>query len=185
MTEDSQLLQILESLRASRASAKERQSQVQRNIRQEARKLREQTGLICNPVYLGVRFVCIRSPRHFFGIAGKYQGKGTDAGAAAAGRRLLELDNLVFQQGSHLMSNRRCELPTGSYRTTKKGYEEVCRPILPFPRRQRTNFTFTPTTSGCAGSRSCNEAKINGGRGKNCQGEGHAGVDPTGIFRNG
>lgn len=47
----------------------------------------------------------------------------------------LDLDGLSFQQGSHLMSNARCELPEKSWRATKKGYEEVhvpaVRPVIP------------------------------------------------------
>lgn len=38
---------------------------------------------------------------------------------------ILDLEDLVFTQGSHFMSNRRCQLPDGSYRTQKDGYEEV------------------------------------------------------------
>ena len=49
---------------------------------------------------------------------------------AAAGRKMLELDALAFAQGSHFMSNKRCELPAGSYRSAKKGYEEVHIPAL-------------------------------------------------------
>ena len=48
----------------------------------------------------------------------------------AAGRKMLELDALAFAQGSHFMSNKRCELPAGSYRSAKKGYEEVHIPAL-------------------------------------------------------
>jgi pre-mRNA-splicing helicase BRR2 len=99
LAQDHEGTQILRTLQASRGTARERQSRVERNVRQEAKKLREQTG--------------------------NRRGKTTDAEAAAAGRRLLELENLTFSQGSHLMSNRRCELPSGSYRTAKKGYEEV------------------------------------------------------------
>ena len=40
---------------------------------------------------------------------------------------ILDLEDLVFSQGSHFMSNRRCQLPDGSYRTQKDGYEEVRR----------------------------------------------------------
>jgi pre-mRNA-splicing helicase BRR2 len=54
----------------------------------------------------------------------------TGAGAVAAGRKMLELDALAFAAGSHLMSNKRCELPPGSYRSAKKGYEEVHIPAL-------------------------------------------------------
>ena len=54
----------------------------------------------------------------------------TGVGAVAAGRKLLELDALAFAAGSHFMSNKRCELPPGSYRSAKKGYEEVHIPAL-------------------------------------------------------
>ena len=54
-------------------------------------------------------------------------------GLAGERRRLLgmlELDALAFQQGRRLMANKRCELPPGSYRSAKKGYEEVHVPAL-------------------------------------------------------
>ena len=38
---------------------------------------------------------------------------------------MLDLEDLVFTEGSHFMSNKRCQLPGGSTRQTKKGYEEV------------------------------------------------------------
>uniref|UniRef100_A0A1X7VH62 U5 small nuclear ribonucleoprotein 200 kDa helicase n=1 Tax=Amphimedon queenslandica TaxID=400682 RepID=A0A1X7VH62_AMPQE len=40
-------------------------------------------------------------------------------------RKVLDLDEMTFTQGSHFMANKRCQLPAGSYRQTKKGYEEV------------------------------------------------------------
>jgi pre-mRNA-splicing helicase BRR2 len=43
---------------------------------------------------------------------------------------VLDIDDLVFAQGSHFMSNKRCQLPEGSYRKQKKGYEEVHVPAL-------------------------------------------------------
>jgi len=36
----------------------------------------------------------------------------------------LQLDELQFEGGSHFMANKKCNLPGGSYRKTKKGYEE-------------------------------------------------------------
>jgi len=42
----------------------------------------------------------------------------------------LYLEDLVFSQGSHLMANKRCQLPDGSYRKQRKGYEEVHVPAL-------------------------------------------------------
>lgn len=63
------------------------------------------------------------------------KGDADDGGAAAAGqvpgvRQLLELDELAFTQGSHFMANKRCQLPDGSYRKQRKGYEEVHVPAL-------------------------------------------------------
>ncbi|KAI9775085.1 MAG: DEIH-box ATPase [Candelina submexicana] len=40
-------------------------------------------------------------------------------------RRLINLDNLVFDQGNHLMTNPNVKLPQGSTKRTFKGYEEV------------------------------------------------------------
>ena len=39
-------------------------------------------------------------------------------------RNIIDLDSLVFS-GEHFMSNKKCQLPKGSYVVTKKGYEEV------------------------------------------------------------
>ncbi|CAJ0607518.1 unnamed protein product [Cylicocyclus nassatus] len=52
------------------------------------------------------------------------------AGQWLAGRKVLDLEDLAFSQGSHLMSNKRCELPDGSYRKQKKSYEEIHVPAL-------------------------------------------------------
>lgn len=38
---------------------------------------------------------------------------------------MLDLDSLAFQRGSHFMANTKCQLPQGSYRVQKRGYEEV------------------------------------------------------------
>uniref|UniRef100_A0A665VDX8 Activating signal cointegrator 1 complex subunit 3 n=1 Tax=Echeneis naucrates TaxID=173247 RepID=A0A665VDX8_ECHNA len=40
------------------------------------------------------------------------------------------LDDLAFTQGSHFMANKRCQLPDGSFRKQRKGYEEVHVPAL-------------------------------------------------------
>lgn len=45
-------------------------------------------------------------------------------------RKILELDELAFTQGSHFMANKRCQLPDGSFRKQRKGYEEVHVPAL-------------------------------------------------------
>ncbi|KAF5400264.1 U5 small nuclear ribonucleoprotein helicase [Paragonimus heterotremus] len=43
---------------------------------------------------------------------------------------LVDLESLAFAQGGHLMANKRCQLPDGSFREQKKGYEEVHVPAL-------------------------------------------------------
>ncbi|KAJ3296866.1 DEIH-box ATPase [Rhizoclosmatium sp. JEL0117] len=37
----------------------------------------------------------------------------------------IDLEEMTFLQGGHLMSNKKCKLPEGSFKKTKKGYEEV------------------------------------------------------------
>jgi pre-mRNA-splicing helicase BRR2 len=37
----------------------------------------------------------------------------------------LNLEDLIFAQGGHFMANKKCQLPEGSFRKQKKGYEEV------------------------------------------------------------
>lgn len=58
---------------------------------------------------------------------------GEDAVAAAnwvTSRKILDLEDLAFSQGSHLMSNKKCILPEGSQRTQKKSYESIFIPAL-------------------------------------------------------
>ncbi|KAK3311268.1 Sec63 Brl domain-containing protein [Chaetomium strumarium] len=50
-------------------------------------------------------------------------------------RRLINLDNLVFDQGNHLMTNPKVTLPHGTTKRTFKGYEEVHVP----PPKKRTD----------------------------------------------
>lgn len=42
----------------------------------------------------------------------------------------IDLDDLIFNQGSLLMANKKCELPDGSVRKQRKGYEQVHVPNL-------------------------------------------------------
>ena len=53
-----------------------------------------------------------------------------DAGKAKLGKQVLDLETLAFESGGHLMANKRCHLPPGSFRTQRKGYEEVHVPAL-------------------------------------------------------
>lgn len=52
------------------------------------------------------------------------------SGQVIGQRKLLELDEMAFSQGSHFMANKRCQLPDGSFRKQRKGYEEVHVPAL-------------------------------------------------------
>lgn len=45
-------------------------------------------------------------------------------------KKLLDLEDLAFKDGSHLMANKKCQLPDGSFRKQRKGYEEVHVPAL-------------------------------------------------------
>ena len=50
-------------------------------------------------------------------------------------QHVINLEDLTFTQGSHFMANKSCRLPDGSFRSQKKGYEEVHVPALkPAPR---------------------------------------------------
>lgn len=92
------LVPILDSLKATRSSARERQHAMERSIREEARKLKSQ-------------HIKTGPERSGDGVVGK--------------RKVLDLDKMRFTQGGHFMSQRKWQLPEGSYRTTLKGYEEV------------------------------------------------------------
>ncbi|KIX02460.1 uncharacterized protein Z518_08401 [Rhinocladiella mackenziei CBS 650.93] len=59
-------------------------------------------------------------------------------------QRLINLDNLVFDQGNHLMTNPKVVLPQGSTKRTFKGYEEIHVPApKPKPALGEKNI---PTT---------------------------------------
>lgn len=53
--------------------------------------------------------------------------KGTLAPGSSAPppRKVLDLESMAFAQGGRLMSNKKCKLPEGSFKRSKKGYEEV------------------------------------------------------------
>lgn len=40
-------------------------------------------------------------------------------------RKTVDLEAMAFSQGARLMSNKKCKLPEGSFKRSKKGYEEV------------------------------------------------------------
>ncbi|KAK2740376.1 DEIH-box ATPase [Myotisia sp. PD_48] len=58
--------------------------------------------------------------------------------------KLINLENLIFDQGSHLMTNPNVKLPQGSTKRTFKGYEEIHVPP-PKPRRGEENLKIPIT----------------------------------------
>ncbi|XP_044756152.1 putative U5 small nuclear ribonucleoprotein 200 kDa helicase [Coccinella septempunctata] len=54
----------------------------------------------------------------------------TNTAQVSGSRHLIDLEDLIFSQGSHFMANKRCQLPEGSFRKQRKGYEEVHVPAL-------------------------------------------------------
>ena len=60
-------------------------------------------------------------------------------------KRLINLENLVFDQGNHLMTNPNVKLPQGSTKRTFKGYEEIHVPA-PKARKDANERNNMPTT---------------------------------------
>ncbi|KAK8489512.1 hypothetical protein V6N12_021109 [Hibiscus sabdariffa] len=106
------LTAILEQLHATTATAKERQKKLEKSIREEARRLKDESGG--------------DGDRERTGLADR----DADGGWLKGQRQLLDLDSLAFEQGGLLMANKKCDLPVGSYRHHSKGYEEVHVPAL-------------------------------------------------------
>jgi pre-mRNA-splicing helicase BRR2 len=85
------LLAILEQLHATRATAKERQKNLERSIREEARKLRDEGGETEDKG---------RRP-------GREVGVGVESSWLKGQRQLLDLEQLSFHQGGLLMANKK------------------------------------------------------------------------------
>ncbi|XP_050375603.1 DExH-box ATP-dependent RNA helicase DExH12-like [Argentina anserina] len=102
---------IVDQLHATRASAKERQKNLEKSIREEARRLKDESGGDGD-----------RSRR------GLGDGDADDAWLKSQSQ-LLDLDSLAQEQ-SRLLVSKKCVLPDGSFRHASKGYEEVHVPAL-------------------------------------------------------
>ncbi|CAG8581624.1 7898_t:CDS:2 [Paraglomus occultum] len=46
-------------------------------------------------------------------------------GVTVAPKSVVDLESLMFAQGGHLMTNKKCKLPDGSFKRLFKGYEEI------------------------------------------------------------
>jgi pre-mRNA-splicing helicase BRR2 len=106
MARDPEAGAVLEELRATRASARDRQAAVEERIRDEARRLRDDAAA-------------------GNGAAG---GAGALSAAATSGRHDIDIESLAFAAGGHVMTNKAVQLPPGTTRVSKKGYEEVSVP---------------------------------------------------------
>nr|GEW94649.1 DExH-box ATP-dependent RNA helicase DExH12-like [Tanacetum cinerariifolium] len=94
------LVAILDQLHSTRVTEKERQKNLEKSLREEAKRLKGvQSGVV-------------------------------DIDTENGQRLLLDLASIAFRQGGLLMANKKCELPSGSYRNLSKGYEEVHVPAL-------------------------------------------------------
>ncbi|TPX60239.1 hypothetical protein PhCBS80983_g01906 [Powellomyces hirtus] len=91
--------------------------------------------------------------------------KATPVAPAVVPRATLDIDSLAFQQGGHLMSNKKCTLPQGTFKREKKGYQEV---HVPAPKtspmgdgEKLVNISELPewAQGGFAGARSLNRVQ--------------------------
>jgi pre-mRNA-splicing helicase BRR2 len=84
---------ILDMLRATRTSARDRQSAIERTIREEARKLKQgEEGA----------------------VGGAPAEKGSGGPGGPTQRQMVDFETLSFSQGSHFRSNKTISLPAGS-----------------------------------------------------------------------
>ncbi|KAL5557644.1 hypothetical protein UlMin_033855 [Ulmus minor] len=107
----SDLAAILEQLHATRATAKERQKNLEKSIREEARRLKDESGGDGDKARRGL------------------VDRDADSGWLKGQLQLLDLDSLALQHG-RLSSTHKCVLPDGSYRRSGKGFEEIHVPAL-------------------------------------------------------
>ena len=77
-------------------------------------------------------------PAAYMNEAGKNEQKDTvGLVGGLQPQKVINLQNLVFEQGNHLMTNPKVKLPEGSIKRTFKGYEEIHVP----PPRKRNDLT--------------------------------------------
>lgn len=67
---------------------------------------------------------------------------GGPGGQVQGTRNLIDLEDLIFAQGSHFMANKRCQLPDGSFRKQRKGYLYLFENHLIFFIFNHLNFSI-------------------------------------------
>ena len=50
-------------------------------------------------------------------------------GSTVQPKGIVDLESMAFSQGGHLMSNKKCKLPDGSFKRSRKGFEEIHVPV--------------------------------------------------------
>ncbi|CAH2058393.1 unnamed protein product [Thlaspi arvense] len=93
---------IVEELHAKRATAKEREENQEKKIREEARGLKDDSD-----------------------GGGDRGRRDVGNGCSTGQRQMLDLESLAFDQGGFLRENKKCELPPLSYRIRGKEFDEV------------------------------------------------------------
>lgn len=71
-------------------------------------------------------------------------------GSTVAPKRVVDLDSMAFSAGGHLMSNKKVKLPDGSFKRSKKGYEEIHVPapkVTPVKEGELVPITKLPEWS--------------------------------------
>ncbi|KAH0834659.1 putative RNA helicase [Lanmaoa asiatica] len=53
-------------------------------------------------------------------------------GSTVQPKKIVDLESMAFSQGGHLMSNKKCKLPDGSFKRSRKGFEEI---HVPAPKK--------------------------------------------------
>ncbi|KAF9237747.1 putative RNA helicase [Melanogaster broomeanus] len=66
-------------------------------------------------------------------------------GSTVQPKRIIDLESMAFSQGGHLMSNKKCKLPDGSFKRSRKGFEEI---HVPAPKKHvGSEDDLVPVTS--------------------------------------
>ena len=95
----------------------------------------EEEGIDRPPKKMKMDLMDIDIPSAVTNGAAKTENKDGTLVGGLQPKRLINLQNLVFEQGNHLMTNPNVKLPTGSTKRTFKGYEEIHVPA-PKPKRE-------------------------------------------------
>jgi pre-mRNA-splicing helicase BRR2 len=121
-----EILRLLKEKSSAESWTSDRMGEMALKARKEAMSL-TQSGGSSGPLGSGNEEEMMVSSS---GNAASAGGAGAGGAAIPSFEKNINLSDLIFQEGNHLMTNTRCELPEKSWRAQKKGYEEVHIPAL-------------------------------------------------------